>query len=81
VTTADLAISEAILGELKAQFPDDQGFSEESTVAAQPVAATARFLLGARSDRRHEQLRCGNPVLRDLPRAAGKRSPGLRRGL
>jgi myo-inositol-1(or 4)-monophosphatase len=43
VTTADLAISGAILGELKAQFPDDQGFSEESTAAPQPIPAVARF--------------------------------------
>ena len=40
---ADLAISGAILGDLKAQFPDDQEFSEESTDATQPIAVTARF--------------------------------------
>lgn len=43
VTTADLAISAAILEDLKGQFPDDQGFSEELLDAKQPVAATARF--------------------------------------
>ena len=43
VTTADLAISAAILRDLKGQFPDDQGFSEELLDAKQPVAATARF--------------------------------------
>ena len=43
VTTADLAISAAILGELKAQFPDDQGFSEESAEGIPPVEVTARF--------------------------------------
>ena len=43
VTAADLAISEAILGELREQFPADQGFSEELLNAEQPIAATARF--------------------------------------
>jgi myo-inositol-1(or 4)-monophosphatase len=43
VTTADLAISEAILRELAAQFPEDQGFSEETEVVNRPMAATARF--------------------------------------
>jgi myo-inositol-1(or 4)-monophosphatase len=43
VTTADLAISEAILRELADQFPEDQGFSEESGEATRPVAVTARF--------------------------------------
>jgi myo-inositol-1(or 4)-monophosphatase len=43
VTAADLAISEAILRELKEQFPADQGFSEELLNAEQPIAATARF--------------------------------------
>src|SRR5271165_104047 len=43
VTTADLAISGAILRELAARFPEDQGFSEETEVLARPVAATTRF--------------------------------------
>ena len=43
VTTADLAISEAILRELAAQFPEDQGFSEESGEPTRPVAVTSRF--------------------------------------
>jgi myo-inositol-1(or 4)-monophosphatase len=43
VTTADLAISAAILRDLKTQFPDDQGFSEELRGANRPIAATARF--------------------------------------
>jgi myo-inositol-1(or 4)-monophosphatase len=43
VTDIDLAISEAILRELKAQFPEDQGFSEEMLEARQPIAATARY--------------------------------------
>ncbi len=43
VTDADLAISEAILRELKAQFPEDQGFSEELLEVQQPIAATARY--------------------------------------
>src|SRR5664280_831888 len=43
VTTADLAVSEAILRELASQFPEDQGFSEESGDVTRPVAATARF--------------------------------------
>jgi myo-inositol-1(or 4)-monophosphatase len=43
VTAADLAISEAILRELKDRFPADQGFSEELLNTKQPIAATARF--------------------------------------
>ena len=43
VTAADLAISEAILGELRRRFPDDQAFSEEMPGAGRPVAVTARF--------------------------------------
>jgi myo-inositol-1(or 4)-monophosphatase len=43
VTAADLAISEAILRELAARFPDDQGFSEESGETARTVAVTSRF--------------------------------------
>jgi myo-inositol-1(or 4)-monophosphatase len=43
VTTADLAISEAILSGLAAQFPDDQRFSEESGVSDRPVAVTSHF--------------------------------------
>lgn len=43
VTTADLAISKAILGELSVQFPEDQGFSEESGEAACPVPLSSRF--------------------------------------
>jgi len=43
VTTADLAISEAILRELATQFPEDQGFSEESGGATRAMALTARF--------------------------------------
>jgi len=43
VTTADLAISEAILGDLRARFPGDQAFSEEMPGADRPLAATARF--------------------------------------
>lgn len=43
VTTADLAISGAILCELVAQFPGDQGFSEETVGATRSMAVTARF--------------------------------------
>jgi myo-inositol-1(or 4)-monophosphatase len=43
VTKADLAISEGILRDLKAEFPDDQGFSEEMPDANRPVAVTTRF--------------------------------------
>lgn len=43
VTATDLKISEAILRELKKQFPGDQAFSEELLNAEQPIAATARF--------------------------------------
>ena len=43
VTTADLAISGAILRALGARFPADQGFSEESAEAAVPVSVTSHF--------------------------------------
>ncbi len=43
VTAADLAISEAILGELGAEFPGDQAFSEEQLGAAGPIPVTSRF--------------------------------------
>jgi myo-inositol-1(or 4)-monophosphatase len=43
VTTADLAISAAILGDLHDRFPDDQAFSEEMPGAEQPLPVTARF--------------------------------------
>jgi myo-inositol-1(or 4)-monophosphatase len=43
VTTADLAISAAILRDLRVKFPDDQGFSEELLDARQPIAATSRY--------------------------------------
>jgi myo-inositol-1(or 4)-monophosphatase len=43
VTTADLAISEAILLELKSAFPGDQGFSEELLGTTGPIPVTSRF--------------------------------------
>jgi myo-inositol-1(or 4)-monophosphatase len=43
VTAADVAISAAILGELGAEFPGDQGFSEEMPGAANPIPVTSRF--------------------------------------
>ncbi|HUJ44335.1 MAG TPA: inositol monophosphatase [Opitutaceae bacterium] len=43
VTDADLAISEAILRDLQAQFPADQVFSEEMLAAREPTAVTARY--------------------------------------
>ena len=43
VTTADLAISAAILARLRREFPADQAFSEELPVAAPAPALTSRF--------------------------------------
>jgi len=43
VTAADLAISEAVLRELRGRFPDDQAFSEEMGGDGRPTAATSRF--------------------------------------
>lgn len=43
VTTADIEISEAILRELAAEFPEDQGFSEEAGHGVKSMAVTARF--------------------------------------
>ncbi len=43
VTAADLAISVAILGELRRRFPEDQAFSEEMPGADRPAPVTARF--------------------------------------
>lgn len=42
VTTADLAISKAIIGRLHREFPGDQAFSEEQ-LEARPPAITARY--------------------------------------
>ncbi len=44
VTAVDLAISENIFRELRAQFPDDQFFSEELADPGAPVPVTARFV-------------------------------------
>ena len=43
VTTVDLAISAAIVGELGKRFPDDDFFSEELTHAGGPIPLTKRF--------------------------------------
>jgi myo-inositol-1(or 4)-monophosphatase len=43
VTAADVAISEAILGDLRAEFPGDQGFSEELLGTTGPIPVTSRF--------------------------------------
>jgi myo-inositol-1(or 4)-monophosphatase len=43
VTPVDIAISEAIVRELSAQFPGDQFFSEELAVTDKPIPVTARF--------------------------------------
>ncbi|MBK9991150.1 MAG: inositol monophosphatase [Verrucomicrobia bacterium] len=43
VTPIDIAISEAIVRELTAQFPDDQFFSEELAITDKPTPVTARF--------------------------------------
>jgi myo-inositol-1(or 4)-monophosphatase len=43
VTPIDIAISEAIVRELSAQFPGDQFFSEELTLTEKPIPVTARF--------------------------------------
>lgn len=43
VTPVDIAISEAIVRELSAQFPNDQFFSEELAVTDKPLQVTARF--------------------------------------
>jgi myo-inositol-1(or 4)-monophosphatase len=43
VTPVDIAISEAIVRELTAQFPDDQYFSEELALTDKPTPVTARF--------------------------------------
>lgn len=43
VTAVDIAISEGIVRELSAQFPDDDFFSEELTHAEAPIPLTKRF--------------------------------------
>lgn len=43
VTPVDIAISEGIVAALRAQFPDDDFFSEELTNADAPLPATKRF--------------------------------------
>ena len=43
VTAVDVAISENIFCELRAQFPADQYFSEELADTTAPIAVTARF--------------------------------------
>lgn len=43
VTPVDIAISEGIVAELAAQFPDDDFFSEELTHAEAPIPLTKRF--------------------------------------
>jgi myo-inositol-1(or 4)-monophosphatase len=43
VTPIDIAISEAIVRELSAQFPSDQFFSEELAVTDKPTPVTSRF--------------------------------------
>jgi myo-inositol-1(or 4)-monophosphatase len=43
VTPVDIAISEGIVRELGAQFPDDDYFSEELTHADAPISLTKRF--------------------------------------
>jgi myo-inositol-1(or 4)-monophosphatase len=43
VTAVDIAISENIVRELGAQFPDDNYFSEELTHAEAPIPLTSRF--------------------------------------
>ncbi|MDC0976660.1 inositol monophosphatase [bacterium] len=42
VTETDLAISQGILGELAAAFPEDQGFSEE-LMTGEPIEVTSRY--------------------------------------
>lgn len=43
VTAVDLAISEGIVAELRAKFPDDDFFSEELADAGSPIPLTKRF--------------------------------------
>jgi myo-inositol-1(or 4)-monophosphatase len=43
VTQVDIAISEGIVAELTAQFPEDDFFSEELTNATEPILLTRRF--------------------------------------
>jgi myo-inositol-1(or 4)-monophosphatase len=43
VTAVDVAISEGIVRELSAQFPEDQFFSEELAGSDAPIPVTARF--------------------------------------
>lgn len=43
VTAVDMAISEGIVAELRAQFPDDDFFSEELAAVDAPIARTKRF--------------------------------------
>ena len=43
VTAIDIAISENIFRGLRAQFPEDQMFSEELPEGAGPIALTSRF--------------------------------------
>lgn len=43
VTPVDIAISEGIVAQLQAQFPDDDFFSEELTHADAPIPLTKRF--------------------------------------
>ncbi len=43
VTNVDVAISEAIQATITAAFPEDQFFSEELAVTAEPIPVTSRF--------------------------------------
>src|ERR1700710_1042413 len=43
VTAVDIAISENIFSELRAQFPDDQFLSEELAETAEPIPITAAY--------------------------------------
>lgn len=43
ITETDIAISEAILGQLAEAFPDDQGFSEE-LMTTDPIDVTSRYV-------------------------------------
>jgi myo-inositol-1(or 4)-monophosphatase len=43
VTPVDIAISEGIVADLQAEFPDDDYFSEELTHADEPIPLTKRF--------------------------------------
>ena len=70
VTEADLKLSHDIVAALRAAFPDDDIVSEEDLPGTeQRQGARGAVLLGARSHRRHEQLRARPPALRDFARA------------